>query len=72
MGTTKTGEYSASFQKFVDIFNTQGAILALYFLYDLGYTREDINQMIKVAEQEAKTFGTDVKKYTGLFSCHIG
>jgi hypothetical protein len=52
IGGTKTQEYVRSLELFKEIFKNQGSYFALAFLYDLGYDRQDISNLMEIAKDE--------------------
>jgi len=48
LGATKKGEYYRTIEHLEKIFKEQGVYFVLAFLYDSGYTREDIKNMMEL------------------------
>lgn len=51
---TKNAEYRRTLEMFNDIFKSKGMYFSLAFLYDSGYTNEDIKKMMELMVNDTK------------------
>ncbi len=54
IGGTKQGEYNRTIEMLEEIFKTQGIYFVLAFLWDSGYDRDDIKNMMEILEKKVK------------------
>lgn len=61
-GGTKKGELARSAELVVEVAREQGVFLAIAFLYDIGYTRDDIGELLPILQQEKGAINPNRKR----------
>lgn len=62
IGGTREGELARSAELVVKLAKKQGVFLAIAFLYDIGYTRDDIAELLPILQQEKGAINPNRKR----------